>query len=421
MKCLLKGSLCRAKGFPFPVRACPFLAKACLFLGEGLPIPGEGLPVPGQGIPTPGPSPSPWIQLVPQGFTDPLPFVRPAPGTRPDEEERRRNPECGSRNLPLTRVTFPPGPRGQGGTVKASPLTMCPGNTRGSMLSGDIYREQFIVWRRQRGGTTPTSGYARTCFMAKLPPQDRSISGPFNLHGPGNQMWNLIITDKSLNGAMSREAERGIINLVYGNRAVLWYESKVDSYDPGLDYFAQSITVDAGVYNLVTGRDGVRFPSFPRSFRLVRTPPNCPASASTSASTRGGAPGAAAGGGLPATHTPVEQPATAEFAFHSTLDLCYLLESRRFPVSRGGVEVRIAADLVDRSGRHRDRADCPFSSYNVQLKLFLQRTTETRENRFVGRQGRHQRSSARAAHGSQMGTTPGRRLLSSDQPRCKRL
>src|SRR5260370_2206003 len=153
---------------------------------------------------------------------------------------------------------------------QASPLTLCPPpEGRGSQPDGSIYRRQFdcINAAHQRG----------SWVRAHLLHGETTTSGPYNLHGSGKKMWNLIIADKSLNGTMSSRAESPIIDLVYGSRAVLWYESKVDSYVPDLDYFAQSITVDAGFYDTIGKKDGFRLPGFPKRFEREKTPPHCPA------------------------------------------------------------------------------------------------------------------------------------------------
>jgi hypothetical protein len=76
----------------------------------------------------------------------PIPASRPDPHVFPDPSadiEDRKNRRCGTYALPITIVTFYPGPRGQGQRVKASPLILCPGNTRGSEPRETIYEQQF--------------------------------------------------------------------------------------------------------------------------------------------------------------------------------------------------------------------------------------------------------------------------------------
>jgi hypothetical protein len=179
--------------------------------------------------------------------------------------------KCGSTSLPLTRVEFFPGPRGQGKRVKASPLSKCAGNTTGSPPDKKIYKPQFdCIGAVGQGGLW---------VRAHILHGETSSSGPQNLHGPGDDMRNLIITDdhfSGLNTDMNRGAEQAALKRVYGpGNEVLWYDSRVDSYVPGLDFFAQSITVSFGSFDTSTGTEGpVILP--PTTFGLKHTPPNCP-------------------------------------------------------------------------------------------------------------------------------------------------
>jgi len=181
---------------------------------------------------------------------------------------------CGSRRLPLTNVQFFPGPRGQGERVKASPLTRCEGNTHGSEPDDSIYEQQFDCIRRMRRSGVPVGMWVR----AHLLHGETSRSGPRNLHGPGDDMRNLIITDGgfgSLNTDMYFGAEDPALDRVYGpDYEVLWYESRVSSYAPGLDFFAQTITVDFGSFDTITRTEGPRLGG--GTFNLRRPPPNCP-------------------------------------------------------------------------------------------------------------------------------------------------
>ena len=70
--------------------------------------------------------------------------------------------------------------------------------------------------------------------------------------------------------------EDAVLKLVYGPLPhVLWLDAWVDSYYPGLPFFAESISVEYGRFNTLTGREGPRLNS--RQFVLSRKPPNCPA------------------------------------------------------------------------------------------------------------------------------------------------
>jgi len=177
---------------------------------------------------------------------------------------------CGSRRLPLTHVSFFPGPRLQGERVKASPLTRCEGNTHGSEPDRTIYQQQFACIRR--------AGQGGRWVRAHLLHGETSSSGPRNLHGPGDDMRNLIITDGgfgSLNTDMYFGAEQDALNRVYGpDNEVLWYETRVNSYVPGQDFFAQSLTVDYGSYDTNTRTEGPRLGG--GTFSLRHPPPNCP-------------------------------------------------------------------------------------------------------------------------------------------------
>jgi len=270
------------------------------------------------------PQPQPGTQPQPQPGPVPEPFVGPVPQPQqqPPEEEPEKDPKCGSATLPATVVTFAPGPIGQGGTVTAEPLTKCPGNTVGSLPSPQIYKDQF----RCIAMAGQTANWLRAHLLHGRTTRPGSV---FNLHGPGNDMRNLIITDKSLNGSMNRGAEIPAINRVWGNNEVLWYESRVNSYVPGLDAFAQSITVNFGSWNPATKSRGPRLGG--GTFPISRTPPHCP----TVASTPGIVP--------PVPNPPAPKGGSVPgFLFQSTVDFCFEFPSREIEVTDGGLEVRIS-------------------------------------------------------------------------------
>jgi hypothetical protein len=248
--------------------------------------------------------------------------------------------------MPLTQVSFFPGPMGQGGRVKASPLTKCPGNTVGSPPDGSIYRQEFDCIN--------AAGQGGSWVRAHILHGRTSSSGPFNLHGPGDDIRNLIITDKSLNGQMRIGAEGPALTRVYGRKEVLWYDSKVDSYVPGLDAFAQSITVSFGAYDPRTRTEGPRLGG--GTFTLKRTPPNCPTVSSAL---------------LPAPAGPEPGPAKTprgNFAFGSTLQLCRALRSRTFHVADGGLDIRIDANWSNPSGEQTlGQETCGAGTYTVKL------------------------------------------------------
>jgi hypothetical protein len=195
-----------------------------------------------------------------------------------------------------------------------------------------------------------------------------SSSGPFNLHGPGNDKRNLIITDKSVNGLMRTRAEGPVVNSVYRSNAVMWYDSKVDSYVPGKESFAQSVTVTAGMYDTNTNTELPALPWLGGTFPLVKTPPNCPPSAATPGA--GTTSPSAQGVTPPVSQATAGMAPAADLEFQSTLQICGKeLASRSFKVTSGGLEVLIYADWVNRGGDEKlDSSQCPFDHYYVLLE-----------------------------------------------------
>jgi hypothetical protein len=278
--------------------------------------------------------------------TTPLPPVYPVPSEKPQPEDQPRRGQCGSPDLPYTIVSFFPGSLGQGGGVKASPLTHCPGNTMGSEPDERIYAQQFqcIDAAGERGNWV--RGHILHGRTAR--------SGDRNLHGPGNTAANLIIIDQSLNQSMRSWIEDPVLKLVYGPWPhVLWLDAWVDSYYPGLPYFAESISVEYGLFDTGSGREEPRW-NF-KQFVLGRKPPNCPATVFPEGIAFGRAPRTRSG-------------------FQSTLQICHReLETRRFEVAEGGLMVAINAKWVGRGpGEEAARAEgepggCPRQNYHVAL------------------------------------------------------
>lgn len=302
--------------------------------------------------PLPDVAPTPQTTPAPP-LTDPLPPVAPTPDVQPAPPEQgadddEADSDCGTADMPFTEVTGTPGPRGQGGLVEASPLTRCPGNTRGSLPSSSIFEAQFNCIAK----AGETDNWIRAHVL-----HGKTKRNPlFNLHGPGNMKWNLIIADKSLNGSMRAQAEGPVIDRVHRRNEVMWYRAKVDAYVPGLDYFAESITVDFGRYDTKTKTQGPREGG--GTFKRVRTPPNCPP----------GAPTGAVLPGIPPVGTRAARQATAAPLFRSTLEVCLKqLRSRTFAVAGGGLQLRIAAGWFSRGGNPRDAQTCPLKDYTVTL------------------------------------------------------
>jgi hypothetical protein len=175
--------------------------------------------------PTPetAPEPQPGPEPAPSPAPEPAPPLVPKPG----EPDKDKDP-CASKRLPPTFVTFSPGPLGQAGTVLASPLTRCPGNTRGSLADPGVYPKQFKCIKDQ--------GLGRIWIPAHVLHGETRRRPLRNLHGPGNESRNIIIAHTQLNRQMNATAEEPALTRVYDLNQVLWYESKVDSYFPGNEF-----------------------------------------------------------------------------------------------------------------------------------------------------------------------------------------
>ena len=267
------------------------------------PAPG---PMPG---PFPGPLPPPLIGPSPhpdnpaptigESPTDlaPEPDLGPAPAPHPqpkpaEEEEDKKEPDCKDPKW-LTQVTWAVGPQGQANKVTAEPLTRCPGNTVGSMADERVYQAQFDCIRQV--------GQRRIFHPLHVLHGLTRRTGLKNLHGPGNQAWNLIIGSGSLNGLVYNGAEWEAIDLIHNAGRALWYEASVDAYVPGNEFFASSMSINYGWFNVDTRARGPRIGG--GTFAETRPAPVCAPSAPVA--------------GLPAMTT---LPPAADFV--STLKIC---------------------------------------------------------------------------------------------------
>ena len=185
--------------------------------------------------------------------------------------------QCGSAALPLTQVTFTPGARGQGGVVRAAPLSKCEGNTHGSPPDQAIYGAQFNC---MRGIETPAgSGKTESRFWvrAHLLHGETSGSGGRDLHGPGDDMRNLIISDKSFNGLMRTGPERFALDAIHDpqNPQVLWYETTVRPFAAPMDFYGDEVRVAVGQWDTAANAPGPQTRSF-GPFTTKRAVPPCP-------------------------------------------------------------------------------------------------------------------------------------------------
>jgi hypothetical protein len=275
----------------------------------------------------------PAAEATPQPGPVPVPPVAP----NPEPEEKEDQNVCGSKRLPLTKVSWSNAPLGQGGTVRASPLTRCPGNTVGSLAKASTYPDQFRCIKK--------AGLSRRWLPLHLlhGPSPRANSKLRNLHGPGNERWNIIIGDTKLNGDMYKAVEGFVINRVYDWNQALWLESRVVEHFPGAEFFAKKITLAWGIYNTATQSEGPvtgggTFENKPENL----PPPACAPTSKAGASAV--APGAV--------------------GFDTTISICEksLKSKQPFPVEDGGLELVLRARAQGQ--------DCNISEYSVSLWKF---------------------------------------------------
>ena len=275
--------------------------------------------------PAPEPTPQPKTERKPQ----PEPLV----GPQPRSEEKEGQEFCGSKRMPLTNVTWSTGPHGQGGTVRASPLTRCPGNTVGSLAQASTYMDQFRCIKR--------AGLSRTWLPLHLLHGATRRTGSRNLHGPGNKRWNIVIGDTAMNGKMYKAVEDFVINRVYDWNQVLWLESKVEAYFPGNEFFAKRIRLAWGLYSTTTNSEVSTIGG--ETFDSNNVPPRCPPTSPSGAASLGvaGASG-----------------------FDTTIGICEksLRSKKNFPVSDGGLELTLRT--------HVSGGDCNIRDYTVTLWKF---------------------------------------------------
>ena len=273
----------------------------------------------------------------------------PIPCDKPPEEDKGN--DCGSPSLPDTEVTWLTGPLGQGRWVKASPLTRCEGNTKGTAGDSDVYPDQFKCIKDAK--------LSRVWYPAHLLHGKTYLSPVENMHGPGDERWNIIIADVSVNKRMSLLMERPVLNLLYKHNQVLWYEVTVKQYFPGAELFAKAISVEYGMYDPVTRTEGP--PIGGASFISDRTPPDCPTTLPPTTPPKTIPPPK-----LP----PVTKPPAAERLadFESTISICQqVLTTRVFPVKNGGLAVTLDPDW-SRAEPDQPAASCTgTTSYWVSL------------------------------------------------------
>ena len=168
----------------------------------------------------------------------------------PDEPDDPDELQCGDPQLPLTHVDFIPPGGDRGNRVEARPLTRCEGNTHGSQP--DIPALFPTLWQC----IVDQDGPYRWVH-AHLLHGETSSSGPRNLHGPGDDVRNIIFADRSINGRMSSRVEQAAIHRVWDNNEVLWYDVQVNHFTGPYPrpFFAESVDMAFGTHDPLTGLD----------------------------------------------------------------------------------------------------------------------------------------------------------------------
>lgn len=182
----------------------------------------------------------------------------------PDEPEEPEDPDhqCGDPEMPPTHVDFIPASGDKGAHIKASPLTRCPGNTTGSEPFSDP--DWPHGW-----DCVVDSGETNLWVRAHLLHHE--------LHGPGDDRRNIIISDKSINGLMYRRVERDAVSRVWDHNEVLWYEVEVNHFTGAYPrpYFAESVDMSFGTMDPITGVESSPLVTEHITSNSSRVPPQC--------------------------------------------------------------------------------------------------------------------------------------------------
>jgi hypothetical protein len=130
------------------------------------------------------------------------------------------------------------------------------------MASKLTYPDQFRCVKK--------AGLSRTWLPLHLLHGVSRRTGSRNLLGPGNQRWNIVIGDATLNGDMYKSVEDFVLNRVYDWNQVLWLESKVIEYFPKTEFFAKEVSLPWGLYSTDTNSPVATIGG--GTFQSVKTP-----------------------------------------------------------------------------------------------------------------------------------------------------
>jgi outer membrane protein OmpA-like peptidoglycan-associated protein len=274
----------------------------------------------------------------------------------PEEPEEPEDPQCGDPQLPPTQVSFIPASGDRGNRVEARPLTKCPGNTVGS--EPDIPALFPDLW----DCIVAVDGSFKWVH-AHLLHGETSGAGARNLHGPGDDVRNIIFADRSINGRMSSRVEKPALDRVWDNDEVLWYEVEVNHFTGPYPrgFFAETIDMEFGSHDPITGIDGPAIVSTQIDSGPAHQPPHCDEPPGTTPPT----PEPETPTPEPETPTPEPDPADG---YDSTIEICHLmLKTRPSTVTTGDLSVEIDARWLDATGNATDSESCPITAFDVTL------------------------------------------------------
>ncbi|MDY6978446.1 MAG: DUF4157 domain-containing protein [Pseudomonadota bacterium] len=194
--------------------------------------------------------------------------------TDPDDEQDREQLECGDPRMPHTQVQFPSG-TDKGTWIHAEPLTRCPplNGVRGSPAKNWDSNWPY-------GWECIPEGEGRLWRRAHLLHGPAASGETEHLHGPGDERWNIIITDGSINTLMANRVERkGVdaVDRVHGQHEVLSYSVQVEHFtgEYPRPYFGEKVHMQVDKINPLTNARTSLYDDTIESNKQ-RQPPQCP-------------------------------------------------------------------------------------------------------------------------------------------------
>jgi outer membrane protein OmpA-like peptidoglycan-associated protein len=182
-----------------------------------------------------------------------------------DDDDDDEELECGDPRLPLSHVEYIPPNGDKGNALEAKPLTLCQGNTTGSPAKR----------------SDPTWPYGWECIAGAGGDEYKFWARAHllhdGLHGPGNERKNIIISDKSINVQMERQAERQAYTRIWDQHKTIYYRVEVQHLtgDYPRPYFAESVHIEWGEMDPLTGAETSTEFDDTITSGVARQPPPC--------------------------------------------------------------------------------------------------------------------------------------------------